>query len=170
MPSAAAAWFSLDQIHEIEKDSLPEFFNGRFPSKTPAVYKEYRNFMILLYRQYPQAYLTATSKLTLTQLFSLQKASGRWCLHHSQSARLLRIMGSDQFRSWPTVETSQILIVKGGLLLQSTSKCSEQAQSCQKRSRVSWQPFRARSAVRCSRLHQKAQHCDLKAKTVLCVL
>jgi hypothetical protein len=77
MPSAAAAWFSLDQIHEIEKDSLPEFFNGRFPSKTPAVYKEYRNFMILLYRQYPQAYLTATSKLTLTQLFSLQKASGR---------------------------------------------------------------------------------------------
>ena len=64
MPSAAAAWFSVDQIHEIEKDSLPEFFNGRFPSKTPAVYKEYRNFMILLYRQYPQAYLTATSKKT----------------------------------------------------------------------------------------------------------
>jgi hypothetical protein len=27
------------------------------------VYKEYRNFMILLYRQNPMAYLTATSKL-----------------------------------------------------------------------------------------------------------
>ena len=55
----------MDSIHEIEKDSLPEFFNGRFPSKTPHTYKEYRNFMILLYRQNPNAYLTATSKVLL---------------------------------------------------------------------------------------------------------
>jgi len=65
MPSEAAAWFSLDEIHQVERDALPEFFNGRFPSKTPAVYKEYRNFMILLYRQYPATYLTATSKRAL---------------------------------------------------------------------------------------------------------
>lgn len=50
LPSHAAEWFSLDSIHDIEKDSIPEFFNGRFPSKTPQIYKEYRNFMVLLYR------------------------------------------------------------------------------------------------------------------------
>ena len=63
MPSATEEWFNIDEIHQIEMDSLPEFFNGRYPSKNPQVYKEYRNFMILLYRQNPMAYLTATSKL-----------------------------------------------------------------------------------------------------------
>ena len=62
LPSAAAAWFSLDEVHDIEKDSMPEFFNASFPSKNAKTYKEYRNFMVLLYRQNPAAYLTATSK------------------------------------------------------------------------------------------------------------
>ena len=50
MPSATEAWFNMEEIHQIEMDSLPEFFNGRYPSKNPQIYKEYRNFMILLYR------------------------------------------------------------------------------------------------------------------------
>jgi hypothetical protein len=50
MPSHTADWFSLESIHDIERDSLPEFFNGRYPSKTKQTYKEYRNFMVLLYR------------------------------------------------------------------------------------------------------------------------
>lgn len=62
VPSAAADWFSMSEIHQLEKDSLPEFFSGRYPSKTPQVYQEYRNFMVQLYRQNPIAYLTATSK------------------------------------------------------------------------------------------------------------
>jgi len=62
MPSATEEWFNMEEINQIEMDSLPEFFNGRYPSKTPQIYKEYRNFMILLYRQNPTAYLTATSK------------------------------------------------------------------------------------------------------------
>jgi hypothetical protein len=62
IPSATEAWFNLEEIHPIEMDSLPEFFSGRYPSKNPQVYKEYRNFMIMLYRQNPTAYLTATSK------------------------------------------------------------------------------------------------------------
>jgi len=44
-------------------DSLPEFFSGKYPSKTPDIYKEYRNFMVLLYRQNTLGYLSATSKL-----------------------------------------------------------------------------------------------------------
>jgi hypothetical protein len=62
VPSNAAEWFTLDGIHQIEKDSMPEFFNGKYPSKTPQIYKEYRNFMVQLYRQNPIAYLSATSK------------------------------------------------------------------------------------------------------------
>lgn len=61
VPSAAADWFSLDDVHQLEKDSLPEFFSGKYPSKSPQVYVEYRNFMVQLYRQNPIAYLTATS-------------------------------------------------------------------------------------------------------------
>ena len=35
VPSAAADWFNLEEIHKIERDSLPEYFNGKYPSKTP---------------------------------------------------------------------------------------------------------------------------------------
>ena len=42
-------------------DSLPEFFCGKYPSKTPETYKEYRNFMIKTYRENPTGYLSATT-------------------------------------------------------------------------------------------------------------
>ena len=62
IPSKTAAWFDMETIAELEKYSLPEFFRGVYPSKTPATYKEYRNFMIRLYRMNPMTYVTATSK------------------------------------------------------------------------------------------------------------
>ena len=46
VPSAAADWFDFEDVHQLEKDSLPEFFSGRYPSKTSEIYKEYRNFMV----------------------------------------------------------------------------------------------------------------------------
>ena len=57
----SAKWFKMDEIHEIEKKSLPEFFNGKYQSKTPEIYKKYRNFIINLYRQNPSIYLTGTA-------------------------------------------------------------------------------------------------------------
>ena len=57
----SANWFNMDEIHEIEKISLPEFFNGKYPSKNPDIYKKYRNFIINLYRQNPSIYLTGTA-------------------------------------------------------------------------------------------------------------
>lgn len=58
-------WFSPDsyenKVTDLEKESLPEFFNERYPSKTPTVYKEYRNFMIALYRMNPTIYLSGTT-------------------------------------------------------------------------------------------------------------
>ncbi|KAF9930621.1 hypothetical protein FBU30_000247 [Linnemannia zychae] len=56
-----AAWFNLAKIHEIEHKSLPEFFNLKNRSKTPTVYKDYRDFMINTYRLNPSEYLTVTA-------------------------------------------------------------------------------------------------------------
>lgn len=56
-----AAWFDMTEIHELERRSVPEFFNGRNRSKTPTVYKDYRDFMINTYRLNPVEYLTVTA-------------------------------------------------------------------------------------------------------------
>ncbi|KZT23671.1 SWI/SNF complex protein [Neolentinus lepideus HHB14362 ss-1] len=56
-----AAWFDMAKIHSIEKHALPEFFNSRNKSKTPAIYKDYRDFMVNTYRLRPSEYLTVTA-------------------------------------------------------------------------------------------------------------
>ena len=56
-----STWFDMHMIHGLEKKSLPEFFNNRNRSKTPAVYKDYRDFMINTYRLNPIEYLTVTA-------------------------------------------------------------------------------------------------------------
>jgi hypothetical protein len=43
---SCAQWFKFDEIHEIEMRALPEFFCGKYSSKTPEIYKEYRNYII----------------------------------------------------------------------------------------------------------------------------
>ncbi|KAA8564367.1 hypothetical protein MFRU_013g00050 [Monilinia fructicola] len=54
-------WFDMHFIAPVEKKSLPEFFNNRNRSKTPAVYKDYRDFMVNTYRLNPIEYLTVTA-------------------------------------------------------------------------------------------------------------
>lgn len=56
-----STWFSLASLHAIERRSLPEFFNGKNRSKTPTIYKDYRDFMIHTYRLNPSEYLTVTA-------------------------------------------------------------------------------------------------------------
>ncbi|XP_071712109.1 SWI/SNF complex subunit SWI3A-like [Rutidosis leptorrhynchoides] len=55
---ATAGWFSWDNIHEIEKTSLKEFFYGNSFTRNPRVYKEYRDFIISKYREDPSRRLT----------------------------------------------------------------------------------------------------------------
>lgn len=55
---SCASWFDFDQIHPIEEESCPEFFNGKYPTKN---YVEYRNFMVQMSRDVPNRYLTATT-------------------------------------------------------------------------------------------------------------
>jgi SWI/SNF related-matrix-associated actin-dependent regulator of chromatin subfamily C len=56
-----STWFDMHAIHPIEKKAMAEFFNGRNRSKTPAIYKDYRDFMINTYRLNPIEYLTVTA-------------------------------------------------------------------------------------------------------------
>ncbi|KAI5477509.1 hypothetical protein MNV49_006294 [Pseudohyphozyma bogoriensis] len=56
-----STWFNLSTIHAIERRSLPEFFNSKNRSKVPAIYKDYRDFMINTYRLNPTEYLTVTA-------------------------------------------------------------------------------------------------------------
>ena len=56
-----STWFDMHALHNIEQRALPEFFNSRNRSKTPATYKDYRDFMINTYRLNPSEYLTVTA-------------------------------------------------------------------------------------------------------------
>lgn len=56
-----STWFDMHTINNVERKALPEFFNNRNRSKTPAVYKDYRDFMINTYRLNPVEYLTVTA-------------------------------------------------------------------------------------------------------------
>uniref|UniRef100_A0A5B6ZDT4 Putative SWI/SNF complex subunit SWI3A isoform X1 n=1 Tax=Davidia involucrata TaxID=16924 RepID=A0A5B6ZDT4_DAVIN len=55
-----SSWFSWDGIHETEKFSLREFFDGSSITRTPKIYKEYRDFIISKYREDPSRRLTYT--------------------------------------------------------------------------------------------------------------
>lgn len=59
---SCSQWFKLDDINEIEVKGNPEFFSRKFPSKTPEVYKEYRNYIVNLFKENPNTYLSSTSK------------------------------------------------------------------------------------------------------------
>ncbi|KAK5628362.1 hypothetical protein RRF57_004077 [Xylaria bambusicola] len=56
-----STWFDMNDINNLERKALPEFFNSRNRSKTPHVYKDYRDFMINTYRLNPVEYLTVTA-------------------------------------------------------------------------------------------------------------
>lgn len=60
MPSFAA-WFNISEIHDIERRSLPDFFDSSSIYKSPKAYKDTRNFMINTYRLSPYEYLTITA-------------------------------------------------------------------------------------------------------------
>ncbi|XP_052183853.1 SWI/SNF complex subunit SWI3A isoform X2 [Diospyros lotus] len=55
---ARSSWFSWGDIHEIEKFHLREFFDGSSITRTPKIYKEYRDFIISKFREDPSRRLT----------------------------------------------------------------------------------------------------------------
>lgn len=84
-----AAWFDFKKIHAIEKESLPEFFTNRNPSKTPQLYVKYRNFLINAYRLNPNDYLTVTAARRslvgdVNTIMRLHRFLSRWGLINYQ--------------------------------------------------------------------------------------
>ncbi|KAF2311526.1 hypothetical protein GH714_024567 [Hevea brasiliensis] len=55
-----SSWFVWDDIHETERAGLREFFDGSSITRTPKIYKEYRDFIIDKYREDPSRRLTFT--------------------------------------------------------------------------------------------------------------
>ncbi|CAH8320726.1 unnamed protein product [Eruca vesicaria subsp. sativa] len=58
---AQSSWFIWDDIHEIERREFSEFFSESSITRTPKVYKEYRDFIINKYREDSSRSLTFTS-------------------------------------------------------------------------------------------------------------
>uniref|UniRef100_A0A0E0D5V1 SWIRM domain-containing protein n=1 Tax=Oryza meridionalis TaxID=40149 RepID=A0A0E0D5V1_9ORYZ len=52
-----AGWFSWKEIHPIEKQMLPSFFNGKSDKRTPEIYLGTRNFIMLKFHANPQLQL-----------------------------------------------------------------------------------------------------------------
>ncbi|TKY73677.1 SWI/SNF complex subunit SWI3A [Spatholobus suberectus] len=57
---SSSRWFAWDEIHETERTAFKEFFDGSSISRTPKIYKEYRDFIINKYREEPSRRLTFT--------------------------------------------------------------------------------------------------------------
>lgn len=57
-----ANWFNLNQVHDIEKNALPEFFSSNTQYKTSDLYKELRNSIIKVYKKNPRNYLSFIGK------------------------------------------------------------------------------------------------------------
>ncbi|XP_051147868.1 SWI/SNF complex subunit SWI3A [Andrographis paniculata] len=55
-----SSWFSWNNIHEVERFSLREFFDSCSITRSPRIYKEYRDFIISKYREDPSRKLTFT--------------------------------------------------------------------------------------------------------------
>ncbi|KAG7570842.1 SWIRM domain [Arabidopsis thaliana x Arabidopsis arenosa] len=58
---AQSSWFVWDDIHEIERREFEEFFTESSITRTPKVYKEYRDFIINKFREDTSRRLTFTS-------------------------------------------------------------------------------------------------------------
>ncbi|KAL9257932.1 SWI/SNF complex subunit SWI3A-like protein [Drosera capensis] len=56
----SSGWFAWDSIHDNERAALWEFFDGSSFTRTPRIYKEYRDFIINKFREDPSTKLLFT--------------------------------------------------------------------------------------------------------------
>ncbi|RDX64453.1 SWI/SNF complex subunit SWI3A, partial [Mucuna pruriens] len=57
---SSSRWFAWEEIHETERAAFKEFFEASSITRTPKIYKEYRDFIINKYREEPSRRLTFT--------------------------------------------------------------------------------------------------------------
>ena len=59
---SCSSWFRYEEINEIERRALPEFFPVEVSKfKSPEIYREYRDFMIKTFRMRPKEYFSVTT-------------------------------------------------------------------------------------------------------------
>lgn len=58
IPTAASSWFDASKVHDIEKLSLPHFFEHEGDNSYEQEYLRYRDYMINTYQADPAEYLT----------------------------------------------------------------------------------------------------------------
>lgn len=136
-----STWFDMHQIHPIEVKSLPEFFNNRNRSKTPAVYKDYRDFMINTYRLNPVEYLTVTACRRnlagdVCAIMRVHAFLEQWGLINYQvsttcsvTARLLTNPRLIHRRDRPTLDHHSLVISERSLILREVSSLSNPDQT-----------------------------------------
>jgi hypothetical protein len=54
---SSTGWFSWKEIHTVEKQTLPSFFNGKSEKRTPEVYLRIRNSIMMKFHANPQLQL-----------------------------------------------------------------------------------------------------------------
>lgn len=86
-----AKWFDINEIHAIEKNSLPDFFSSQSNSKykNPEIYKTVRDFIINTYRLNPIEYLSITAvrrniAMDVGSLFRIYGFLSKWGLINYQ--------------------------------------------------------------------------------------
>lgn len=86
-----AKWFDINEIHAIEKNSLPDFFSSQsnIKYKNPEIYKTVRDFIINTYRLNPIEYLSITAvrrniAMDVGSLFRIYGFLSKWGLINYQ--------------------------------------------------------------------------------------
>lgn len=63
-----ADWFSLNTVHRMERQLVPEYFTGKSSERTPKVYMELRNTIVRKYLENPERALSLTDIQGLANL------------------------------------------------------------------------------------------------------
>lgn len=63
-----ADWFSLNTVHRMERQLVPEYFSGKSSERTPKVYMELRNTIVRKYLENPERALSLTDIQGLANL------------------------------------------------------------------------------------------------------
>ena len=135
MPSHAA-WFRTDEVHDVERRALPEFFDGTSASKTPTrcaelapsrpesaaivcltsakprcSYKQARNFILSTYREQPALYLSFTEcrrhiAIDVAAVMRLHQAAAHHVYHPPAAARERARLAAQFLEHWGLINYS----------------------------------------------------------------
>ncbi|CAM8922091.1 unnamed protein product [Rhodiola kirilowii] len=119
---SSSGWFDWNGIHEIERAALKEFFDSSSYTRTPKVYREYRDFIINKFREEPTRRLTFYGDKESSSgggEVGLNNGEGKVEVKVEEGApvgvRVVAVPGSGKPLSDPVVMGSSVGLVDGGV-------------------------------------------------------